>query len=238
MIMRLSRLALILALPTLLFCSCIVAIGDGASDGFHSSWHWNGKRGSGVSATQSRAVPEFSRVRLDGSCFVEVDVGGSQSLSITADDNLIDDLLTEVRGGELVITTRDGVNAAYRVGPSVRIEVPSLSAFSIHGSGDARLRGLAGESFAVSIHGSGDLSASGRVTKLHVSIEGSGDADLMGLECQEASVAIQGSGDVGVNCTSSLTAAVSGSGDVDYRGAPPHTSISVSGSGDVTPVKP
>jgi hypothetical protein len=116
--------------------------------------------------------------------------------------------------------------------------VPSLSAFAIHGSGDGRVRGLSGESFAVSIQGSGDLSASGRVTKLNVSIEGSGDADLMGLECQDASVAIDGSGDVSVHCSSSLTAAISGSGDIDYRGSPPHTSISVSGSGDVSPVKP
>lgn len=238
MIMRLSRLALLVAIPTLSFSSCVVAIGDLDSDGFHSSWNWNSKRGSGVSATQSRVVPEFTRVRVDGSSFVEVSVGGSQSLSVTADDNLIDDLTTEVRNGELVISTRDGVNASFRIGPSVRIEVPSLGAFAIHGSGDGRIRGITGESFAVSIQGSGDLSASGRVTKLNVSIEGSGDADLMGLECQDASVAIEGSGDVGVHCSSSLTAAISGSGDIDYRGSPPHTSISVSGSGDVSPVNP
>jgi hypothetical protein len=190
-----------------------------------------------VSATQTRDVPSFQRVRLSGEGFIEVNVGAEQHISLTADDNLIDDIECEVRNGELVIGLRDGVNANFRVGPSARIEVPRLDALAIHGSGDARVRGLNGESFAASINGSGDLRAEGRVERVTLVISGSGDANLSQLQCQDATVAIQGSGDASVQCSNALSAAVSGSGDVAYSGAPPHTSISVSGSGDVRPVK-
>jgi len=234
--MRPLTLALAFFLGTLAFSGCIIAIGPGATDGTHTSWGWGGKRGSGVAATQARTVPEFHAIRIEGACDVQVAVGREQQVSVTTDDNLIDDLTTEVHDGVLVIATRPGVSASYRVGPQATIGVKALDSLAIEGSGDAHVQGVDCEKFSASISGSGDLSISGKAVRVAISIEGSGDADLSGLDAQDASVQIEGSGDVRVRCSANLSAAVAGSGDVEYIGSP-HTSISVSGSGDVHPVR-
>jgi hypothetical protein len=233
--MRLSLLGLALlcasALP-----SCILAIGPDATDGAHSHWGWSGIRGSGVSATQARSVPEFHGIRIEGSCDVVATVGGEASLSVTADDNLIEYLTTEVHEGVLVISTREGISASYSVGPMAKIQLKSLDSVSIEGSGNVEAGGIDCESFVAAIGGSGEMSLRGKARRVAVSVAGSGDADLGGLEAQEAHVQIDGSGDVRVNCSQSLSAAVSGSGDVEYLGSPA-TTVSVSGSGSVHPVR-
>ncbi|HTF89273.1 MAG TPA: head GIN domain-containing protein [Planctomycetota bacterium] len=231
--MRSTSLALFVLLPVLAFSACIVAIGPG----HHASWIGSGRPGSGVSATQTRLVPEFHALRIEGSCDAKVAVGGAASLEISADDNLIDDITTEVVEGVLVISMKDGANDSFRVGPRATISVPSFDCAVIQGSGDVDITGVNGESLEVRISGSGDLNARGKATKVTVAIDGSGDIDLGGLESLQANVSINGSGDVRVRCSQSLTASVSGSGDVDYLGGPAQTHIAVSGSGDVRPVK-
>ncbi len=233
--MRSKSLALIVLVSLLALSSCIIAIGPGVSDGAHTGWAWSGQRGSGISATQTRALGEFHAIRLEGSCDVQATVGGTQSIQITADDNLIDDLTTEVKDGVLVIGTRPGKNLWFRVDTHATISVPRLDGMHIEGSGDVTITGVGAEDFKAGIEGSGSMRVAGKATKLSLAIEGSGDADLSALECQDVSVSIDGSGDARVRCSGNLSASVSGSGDIDYIGSP-HTSISISGSGEVRPV--
>lgn len=225
-------------LAALLLCaascsSCVIAIGPGASDGVHSGSFWSGIRGSGVAKTESRTVSEFHGIRIEGVCDVVATVGGEQSVSLTADDNLLEYVTTEVEDGVLVISMRDGTNARFRVAPTARIQVKALDQLSIEGSGDGDVTGIASESFTAGIDGSGDLCLRGKTTRLAFSINGSGDADLSGLQSVDADVSINGSGDVRLHCTGRLTAAISGSGDVSYSGSPKSTHFSKSGSGSI-----
>src|SRR5688500_13234917 len=229
--MRYSLSASMLTILAACFPSCIIAIGPGVTDGVEtgwSSWQHKGKRGSGIEATQTRELPEFHAIRIEGSCDVQASVGGEQSVAISADDNLVSDLMTEVWDGVLVISMREDTYASFRVRPRAVIAVKRLDGLYIESSGDVEASGIDSESFDARISGSGDLRLQGRAAKLVLAISGSGDGDLSELETSEASVSIEGSGDVRVRCSSSLSAAVSGSGDVEYIGSP-HTSISVSG---------
>ncbi|HUR27143.1 MAG TPA: head GIN domain-containing protein, partial [Planctomycetota bacterium] len=203
--MRTFRLALLVIVPVLAFSGCIVAIGHGV----HPGHFWSGKRGSGVAAIQTRQVPEFHALRIEGSCDAKVAIGAECSVLVTADDNLIGDVVTEVKDGVLVIGMKDGTNDSFRVGPYASITVPSLDGVTIEGSGNVEVQGVSGDKFSAHISGSGDLEASGRATQLEAGIEGSGDMDLGALEAQEARVSIDGSGDVRVRCSASLTASVS-----------------------------
>ncbi len=233
--MRPKTLALIVLVLLLTISSCIIAVGPGVGEGSHTGWGWSGKRGSGISATQTRAVAEFHAIRVEGSCDVVATVGGAQSVQVTADDNLIDDLTTEVENGVLVISTRPGKNLSFRVDTRATISVPRLDGMQIEGSCDASITGVSGEDFKAAIEGSGDLRVAGKSTKLALSIEGSGDADFSALECQDVNVSIDGSGDARVCASANLSASISGSGDIGYIGSP-HTNISISGSGEVHPV--
>jgi hypothetical protein len=217
--------------PALLLGGCIfVADGDGHGRHHHAS---GGAlvRGSGISRTEGRTVGEFTRIVVESSWDVDVNVGGPRSLSVTGDDNLLDRVTTEVVGGVLRIGTRPG-STSTRIGLRVSVTVPSLDGVEVRGSADVAVGGVAGESFAVAVQGSGDLRATGKVAKLAASVSGSGDLDLGGIEAVDAKVSVTGSGDVVGWATETLTVSIAGCGDVRYRGSPKVTK-SVAGSGEV-----
>lgn len=227
---------ILLSLSLCLAPGCIVAIGPGVSDSVHGhdNW-WQGKRGSGVSATQTRDVSAFREMRLNSSAELSVEIGAPQSISVTADDNLVDDLTTTVEDGVLHIGPRPGSSLRFRVDPRIVVRVPSLDALHICGSGDATVVGVGsgGESsFAIGLEGSGNVTARGTIERLSLAISGSGDADLTALAASHVNVAIQGSGNARLCASQSLTGAINGSGDVEYRGAARATT-SIHGSGSV-----
>jgi hypothetical protein len=62
-----------------------------------------GVQGSGVPATQTRAVPAFTAVDLAGGNNVTVHVGRTQAVTVNGDDNLIKYVTTTVHDGTLAI---------------------------------------------------------------------------------------------------------------------------------------
>jgi hypothetical protein len=208
----------------------VVYISD---DGVHSGSWWGGelRRGSGVAATEAREVGEFRRIASSGSIDVAVRCGQPVAISVTADDNLLPYLETEVRDGVLQVEMKSG-SYSFEVQPRVEVRVPSLEGLAIEGSAGATIDGLDQPSLELSIAGSGEIEAAGKVERLFVSVAGSGGVGLFDLASQEAAVSISGSGKVEVRAERSLQATVSGSGDVFYRGSP-RVIANVSGSGSV-----
>jgi hypothetical protein len=103
---------------------------------------------------------------------------------------------------------------------------------AISGSGEISLM-LEGNTVKAAINGSGDLELEGSAHALSLAISGSGDADARHLRTEECKVAISGSGSAHVYCDESLNAAISGSGDIRYRGNATNIRSAVNGSGDV-----
>ncbi len=190
-----------------------------------------GVRGSGVSTTVERSVGQLSRIRVDGSTDVDVTIGPERSVRVTADDNLVNFIRTDVHGGELAIG-RDR-NIRPRVETLVRIAVPDLESIEIHGSGDARVRGLNERDFEGSIDGSGSLDLRGETGSLKISVHGSGDVDAGDLHASDVDVSIIGSGDVRVYASNALDVSIQGSGDVAYSGNPGNVSENIQGSGSI-----
>ncbi len=190
-------------------------------------------QGSGVEATQSRHVAEFSSVELAGSNNVVVHVGDQQSVVVHADDNLLDHVTTEVQNGLLVIGNTSGSFTTTRP-MSVEVTVPALSELTLSGSGNISATGIKTSSLTVTLAGSGILQASGTATRLVVNLDGSGQAQLGQLVARDVQAAVGGSGEIFVTATGSLDASVPGSGTIVYGGSPEHVTTSVTGSGSVT----
>src|SRR5215831_14013845 len=70
----------------------------------------NSIKGSGKSATESRNVSGFTSVEIDGSGALQVEQTGTESLTITADDNLLQYLTSEISGGRLKLGTKSGTS--------------------------------------------------------------------------------------------------------------------------------
>jgi hypothetical protein len=204
-----------------------------ARDLLPGSWTFSGVQGSGVAATSTRALPNFSGIDLAGSNNVTVVAGAQQSVVVHADSNLLSHVTTQVKAGKLIIG--DVGSFAAKSPMYVEISVPSLTALDLSGSGNITVTGIKASQLTVTLAGSGNISADGSVTRLNISIDGSGDAQCSGLIARNVDAVVNGSGDIFVTATQSLAAKVPGSGAVLYGGNPPQVTTSITGSGVVTP---
>jgi len=192
----------------------------------------SGVQGSGVAVTQTRTVATFTSLDLAGSNNITITVGRPQSIVIHADSNLINHVTTQVMAGTLVIGDTGSFTA--RTPMSVDVSVPSLTALTLSGSGQISATGISTPQLTVTVSGSGLLSAAGTATRLDVTLSGSGQAQLSQLTARDVHAVVTGSGLIQVTATTSLDAAVPGSGTIIYSGNPPQVTTSVTGSGTVT----
>jgi len=201
---------------------------------------------------EMRDVDAFTKVSLEGSMDVEIQVGPKQSVKVIADSDIIDKLRTRVVAGELEIDLKRG--EYYRIKKmQVIITVPSLEKANLQGSGDMMIEGVKRETFDVGVRGSGDLIVedtevtnvqvdlkgsgdivlSGSCDAIHVELQGSGDVRARKMKCKSADVSVRGSGDVDLFASEIADLTVYGSGDIVVAGKPDKISQRVRGSGDI-----
>ncbi len=192
----------------------------------------SGVRGSGVAATQTRALARFTSLDLAGSNNVTVVVGAPQSVVVHADSNLIGHVTTRVVAGTLIIG--DTGSFTTRAPMSVAVSVPSLTALKLSGDGRISVTGINTQQLTVTVSGSGLLSAAGTAARLDVTLSGKGQAQLGQLTARDVHAVVTGSGLIQVTATTSLDAVLPGTGAIIYGGNPPQVNTSVTGTGTVT----
>jgi hypothetical protein len=208
-------------------------------------------RGSGKIISESRQVPEFRELRLEGRGKVALTQGNRSSVEVTTDDNILPSIETAVTNGKLIISHEKGKNLRPTT-LQFTITVKDLEGISIAGSGDiigneefnaakfyADIAGSGDIAIKVSadrlesgISGSGSISLSGSANTYDAIITGSGDVDAFDLKTRDSSVVITGSGNCRIRVSDRLQAKITGSGDVLYKGDP-RISQSITGSGKV-----
>jgi hypothetical protein len=189
--------------------------------------------GSGAVVTETRTVAGFSSVSVGGSGQLLLDQSGTESVTVTADDNVLPYVRTEVRDGTLFLGFKDGT---YNVRPTrpviFRVSVRSIDDLHVSGSGKVDATRIDAAALRLSISGSGDIVLHGRAEDLAVSVSGSGRYIGDEMDAVRATVDISGSGRALVAARERLSADVSGSGMVEYLGTP-IVRQHVSGSGRV-----
>jgi hypothetical protein len=195
-------------------------------------------------------VSGFDEIVLLTSGDVNVEVTGTESLEIKADDNIMALLTAEVVNGRLELGSSEPFSTTR--GITYTITAAELAGVTISGSGDVDASRIDTDSFEATVTGSGTLNPSGTCSRLEATISGSGDINPSGscadlevtingsgkfagddLEAATGTDTVSGSGDAVVNVTDNLSVRISGSGDVRYIGDPT-VSESISGSGDVS----
>lgn len=104
----------------------------------------------------------------------------------------------------------------------------------VNGSGDIVARALSATDIAATITGSGDISLAGTAKNAHIQINGSGNFNGRNLTIDNASVKVVGSGDTYVKVNHSLSANVTGSGNIRYSGSVKNVTTNKTGSGSIT----
>jgi len=183
-------------------------------------------------STQERKVSSFSGIHQTTSADVYITKGSTKIVKVKADSDKINEIITEVEDGVLIIKTKKGLR--YIKTLEVYITMPSLDQLKNSGSGDISIEGtMPGKNVLFTINGSGDIDAELAADNLQLKISGSGDVKLSGVRGKMA-IRISGSGDVyGEDLKLSDCQLESyGSGDVKLKGKAAKLSTKQSGSGD------
>lgn len=215
---------------------------------------WKTIEGNGVIKKEVRTPGNFTAVENRGVFSVDLTYGETNSVEVEADENLLPYIETKLNEDRLIITTKDknGISSKEKI--AVHVTLSKITALSLSGSGYIKGNGNFfndGET-NISTSGSGSitlgfksfenitakLSGSGYIkltdgnnNNLNAAISGSGDIDASGVVSNNVNSHISGSGNIKVNAAKSIEAAISGSGNVYYKGDASSVSSKVSGSG-------
>ncbi|MBI4928532.1 MAG: DUF2807 domain-containing protein [Anaerolineae bacterium] len=208
--------------------------------------------GSGNVISEDRDVSGFDRVSLEGAGELIIEQGTSESLTVEADDNLMEYIITEVSGDTLRLRIKPNLSLfgsnkivyhltvidlnAIAISGSGKVTAETLDAKSLKlstsGSGKFIIDQLTADSVEASTSGSGEFDLTGTASSVRVDINGSGKFLGGDLQAATGDVSISGSGQVTTWVTDSLEVRISGSGSVRYKGSP-SINQSISGSGSV-----
>jgi hypothetical protein len=193
----------------------------------------------------------FTGIKVSAGIDVFLKQGNDQSITVEADENLHEYIITEVRGTVLhvysdanirdaeekrVYVTMKDINsiettsAGDVVGESpVRSEKLQLSASS---AGDIRLELFARE-LEVDISSSGDMTLSGEADNLKADLSSAGDLKAYDLKTREADISVSSAGDADINVSEKITARASSAGDIRYSGDPKYVDAHSSSAGGI-----
>jgi hypothetical protein len=242
---KFALLIVVLAIAGLSGCTSVDSDYDFNNDGVFA---FNCVFGSGVVAQEDRTVIGITGVVLAGEGTLYIEQGSAEELIVTAEDNLLPYILTEVQGGILKIRTRSNVCLEPTQSIEYHLTVVSLESVVLSGVGDITVLDLSATQLSLTLSGAGgnvevtnldadeldvvlsgvgDFAISGTVDVQHVNITGIGDYDARDLASLDAVISIVGS----ENQTATVVT-ILGNGTVFYIGDP-FVDSDITGSGSV-----
>lgn len=212
---------------------------------------------AGAQQKVTKDLSGFNKISFGVPGNLYVSFGKEYSVVIEAERDVLDDLITEVSSGRLVIKMEN--NFHFRTGNNhvtAHITMPAIEGLAVSGSGKAEITeqvadadkldlnvsgsgkivtaDITADKLDCNISGSGniEIGGSGSVDSGEITITGSGNFSGEQLEIDHLNVRVSGSGNCSCRAGDTLTAFISGSGNVTYSGDP-RIDARVSGSGKV-----
>ena len=219
---------------------------------------WGNKsiKGNGKVTTITRTTADYDAIACAGFMDFILVSGNEGKITIEGEENLLEYIITEVKGDKLVVKVEKGVNLKPSWKEYIKITIPfeTINYVSLSGSGDVYNKDVIKENdLQVSVSGSGDMVLDVKTVNLESNLTGSGDITLNGntnyletnvtgsgdfhgfnLEANNTEASVTGSGDIEVVSNQFLKARVTGSGDIEYRGNPEKEDTKVTGSGSIS----
>jgi hypothetical protein len=236
-----------------IYLALLILLAGGILTGL-SSCVFNCVHGSGHVISENRNGGSFSKLSISGSYKVILKQDSSESIKITADDNLLKYIKTETSGNRLRIYSKRSFcnNGQIIVNVGVRNleEVKASGAVEVESDGkiqaqDFRFK-LSGVTKVtmdltaanVSSNGSGssELILKGQAASHDISLSGVGKVYAFDFVVSNCEIQTSGVGHSEVNVLKSLSIHSSGASDVKYKGNPSSVSNDKSGASSVEKV--
>jgi len=166
-------------------------------------------RGSGNIVSQERTASGFSGIAIDGVADVNVHMDEDYKVIVTIDDNLQNNVLTEVKTNVLHINEKPKINFNTTTKVIVDVYLPELKDIDLKGVGTVIL-------------------SNGNTSDFKISLSGVGNIDAQNYRVEDIIITHSGVGEAKIWATNSLKGSLSGVGNILYKGNP---TIEVNASG-------
>ena len=210
-------------------------------------------QGSGNVKTEVRQVSGFTQVKLSGIGSLAIAQTGTEGLTVSAEDNLLPLINTDVEGSVLdihlqanvslqptkpiifLLSVKDLTNITLSGAGTVSAQQFKTNTLEVDqsGAGDVMLAGLQLSNFTAKLSGAGSLTASGTTNSQTITASGVGSYKAQQLQSATAKVTLSGVGNATVRVSQSLDITISGVGSLTYYGDPTVTQH-ITGLGKVT----
>lgn len=210
-------------------------------------------QGDGYAVTETRSLSAFSRIDLECAVHVTVKTGSQYAAYVTSDGNLSSYIETDAFAGVLTIGLTGQIDPV--VVPEVVVVVPDLRELihdgsgivdiqeggdfpdlklQLNGDGQIRFNGTASH-LEADLNGTGRMTLEGFAASLQSDLRGEGDIFAENLLVEDADVKLSGAGNVylDLDYQSALKLDLSGTGRVEWWGAPAQLHYNLTGIGKV-----
>lgn len=209
---------------------------------------------------QKREVESFKGVKISGSIELIISQGPEYTVAISAADaDDIEKIVTEIRGDVLYVELKDRKNwfsdqwnsmnkkfKAYISAPDIRsiesagsgsiqiVGTLKVEALDLEVAGSGNIKGTIDvEKLELVQSGSSNIRLAGKATRAEFNCSGSGNLQSPELIIDFCEVSISGSGNADLTVEKELSASLSGSGNIRYKGNAEITEKSISGVGKI-----
>jgi hypothetical protein len=211
-----------------------------------------GTKGNGIVKKQDREIGSFSAISSSSGIDVYLRQGDKESVTVEADENLLDLIVTRIKGDKLVIKTEDPIRRAKKL--NVYVTFVNVNEISVSSGSDLESsHPLKFEDLDISVSSGADAELELKAINLTCSVSSGADANLSGtansfygkassgsdlraadLKAKICKAKASSGGDVSVYAIESIEASASSGGDVNYYGEPAKVNVSSSSGGDVS----
>ncbi len=205
-------------------------------------------QGNGNIKTQNRDVSGFSGLDVSGGFEVQVTKGNNESLRIEADENLLDNIRTEVKNGVLHIYNEGNISTKKSMKAYVTLKElnsldisggvkvignstfnPKTFKMDLSGASNVKLD-LMTSRLVADMSGASKVALTGKADQILLDMSGASDVDAADLEAKNVKVEASGASKVKVFAKESLAINASGASNVKYKGSPRITSDTSGGT--------
>lgn len=192
---------------------------------------------SGIMKTKDYNFSDFNQLHFDDMWNVSIKGGDHYSVTVEADEKILDNISIERKGKELFFSYDGNLINSKNSGSDVQatIVMPDLKKLEITGMGQMELHNFNLDELSLLISGASSIGGSGvSVNQLDLIVNGAANAELNSMDIRNCRLNISGAASIQLNMTGGeLTGQVSGAASVLYKGSVSNESVSLSGLGSL-----
>lgn len=179
---------------------------------------FNKIKGSGVTKVEKREVRDFKQIDVSGAIQLDVVAQKDFSVEVEADDNLLEHIVTEVKGETLKIYTKERLSMRGKI--RVTVAMPDLTELEVSGVSKVTAQNIKTDSFKLNVSGASKIEVSGEAKDLTIDSSGASKINAENLKAANAKVDVSGASNITVNASEEVRADASGASKINYVGEP------------------